>query len=71
MSLYYFTNYLLVLAILVLPYVPNSPKVIIIAGTVTTGTTAFSNMLLTRCFSNYRNCGSNCVMRCGSNTFTM
>ena len=32
---------------LVLPYVPNSPKVIIFAGTITAGTTAFSSILLT------------------------
>ena len=47
MSLYYSTNYLLVLAMLVLPYVLNGPKVIITAGTVTAGTAAFSNILLT------------------------
>ena len=47
MSLYHSTNYLLVLAILVLPYVPNSPKVIIAASTITAGTAAFSNILLT------------------------
>ena len=47
MFLYYFTNCLLVLAILVLPYMPNSPKVVITAGTIAVGTTAFSNMLLT------------------------
>ena len=47
MSLYYFTNYSLVLAILVLPYVLNSLKVIIFASTVAASTTAFSNMLLT------------------------
>ena len=47
MSLYHFTDYLLVLAILVLPYMPNSPKVIISTGTVTVGTTTFSSMLLT------------------------
>ena len=47
MSLYHSTNYLLVLIILVLPYVPNSPKVIISANTVTAGTTTFSNILLT------------------------
>ena len=47
MSLYYFTNCLLVLAILVLPYIPNNPKVIITAGTVTAGITVFSNILLT------------------------
>ena len=46
MSLYYFTNYLLVLAMLILLYIPNSPKVIIAAGTVTAGTTAFSSILL-------------------------
>ena len=47
MFLYYFTNCLLVLAILVLPYVPNSPKVVIAAGTIAVGTTAFGSMLLT------------------------
>ena len=47
MSLYYFTNYLLVLAILVLFYIPNSLKVIITAGTIAAGTAAFSGMLLT------------------------
>ena len=47
MSLYHSINYLLVLAILVLPYVPDSPKVIIAAGSVTAGTTAFSGILLT------------------------
>ena len=47
MFLYHFTNYLLVSAILVLPYMPNSPKVIIFTSTITVGTTTFSNMLLT------------------------
>ena len=47
MSLYYFTNCLLVLAILVLFYVPDSPKVVVTAGTVTVGTAAFSGILLT------------------------
>ena len=47
MSLYYFINCLLVLAILILLYMPNSPKVIITTSTITAGTTAFSNMLLT------------------------
>ena len=47
MSLYYFTNYLLVLAILVSPYMPNSPKVVVTAGTITAGTAAFSSILLT------------------------
>ena len=32
---------------LVLPYVPNNPKVIVAAGTVAAGTTAFSGILLT------------------------
>ena len=47
MSLYYFTNYLLVLAILVLFCIPNGPKVVIFAGTIAVGTTAFSGILLT------------------------
>ena len=47
MSLYYFTNYLLVLAMLVLPYMPNGPEVVITADTITAGTAAFSNILLT------------------------
>ena len=47
MSLYHSTNYLLVLAMLVLPCVPNSPKVVITTGTVAAGTTAFSSILLT------------------------
>ena len=47
MSLYHSTNYLLVLAILVLPYMPNGPKVIIFTSTITVGTAAFSNILLT------------------------
>ena len=47
MSLYYFTNYLLVLAMLVLFCVPNGPKVIITANTITAGTAAFSSILLT------------------------
>ena len=32
---------------LVLPYMPNSPKVVIFAGTVAASTTTFSSMLLT------------------------
>ena len=32
---------------LVLPYIPNSPKVIIAAGTVAVGTITFGNILLT------------------------
>ena len=47
MSLYHFTNYLLVLAILVLSYIPDSPKVVITAGTITAGTTTFNSILLT------------------------
>ena len=47
MSLYHSTNYLLVLAILVLPYMPNSPKVVIAASSITAGTAAFGNILLT------------------------
>ena len=47
MFLYHFTNYSLVLAMLVLPYMPNGPEVVIFAGTVAAGTTTFSSMLLT------------------------
>ena len=47
MSLYHSTNCLLVLAILVLPYVPNGPKVVISTGTVAVGTATFSGILLT------------------------
>ena len=47
MFLYYSTNCLLVLAMLVLLYVPNSLKVVIFASTITVGTAAFSNILLT------------------------
>ena len=32
---------------LVSPYMPNSPEVVITASTVTTGTTTFSSILLT------------------------
>ena len=56
---------------LVLLYVPNSPKVIIATSTVAAGTTAFSGMLLTQYFLNCCNCGSNYVTQCGSNTFTV
>ena len=64
MSLYHFTNCLLVLAILVLFYVPNSLKVIITASTIATGTATFGGMLLTQYFSNCCNRSSDCVMRC-------
>ena len=47
MSLYHSTNYLLVLVILVSPYIPNSPKVIISASAVTASATTFSGILLT------------------------
>ena len=47
MSLYHSTNYLLVLAMLVLLYMPNSPEVIVFAGTITAGTAGFSSILLT------------------------
>ena len=50
---------------LVLPYVPNSPKVVIFTGTIAADTTTFSNMLLTQYFSNYCNRGSNCIIRRG------
>ena len=47
MFLYYSTNCLLVLGMLVLPYVPNGPKVVVAAGTITASTAAFSGILLT------------------------
>ena len=47
MFLYYSTDCLLVLTILVLLYMPNSPEVVIAAGTVAAGTAAFINILLT------------------------
>ena len=50
---------------LVLLYIPNGSEVIITASTVTAGTAAFSGILLTWCFSNCRNRGSNCITRRG------
>ena len=47
MSLYYSTNCLLVLAILILPYMPDGLKVIITTSTIAAGTTAFNSILLT------------------------
>ena len=47
MFLYYFTDCLLVLAMLVLLCVPDGPKVVISAGTVAADTAAFSSILLT------------------------
>ena len=47
MSLYHSTNYLLVLAMLVLPCMPNDPEVVIITSTIAASTTAFNSMLLT------------------------
>ena len=47
MSLYYSTNCLLVLAMLILLYIPNSPKVIIATSTVATDTATFNSILLT------------------------
>ena len=47
MFLYHFTNYLLVSAILVLPYIPNGPEVVITTSTITIGTATFSSILLT------------------------
>ena len=46
MSLYHSTNCLLVLAILVLPYIPNSPEVIVSTSIIAAGTAAFSGILL-------------------------
>ena len=45
--LYHFTNCLLVLAILVLLYVPNGLKVVVFTSTVAASTAVFGGMLLT------------------------
>ena len=47
MFLYHSINYLLVLAMLVLLYVPNGPKVVVFTSTVAVSTAAFSSILLT------------------------
>ena len=47
MFLYYSINYLLVLAILVLLYMPDGPKVVVTTSAVTANTAAFSSILLT------------------------
>ena len=47
MFLYHFTDCLLVLAMLVLPYVLNSLKVVITAGFIAAGIAAFSSILST------------------------
>ena len=47
MFLYHSINCLLVLAMLVSPYILNSPKVVVAAGTIAAGTTTFSGILLT------------------------
>ena len=64
MSLYHSTNCLLISAMLVSPYIPDGPKVVITAGTITAGT-AFSGILLTQYFLNCRNRSSNYIIRCG------
>ena len=43
-----------------LPYMPDSPKVVITTSTIAAGTT-FSDMLLTQYFLNCRNRGSDCI----------
>ena len=47
MSLYHSTNYLLVLAILVSPCVPDGLKVVITTSSIAVGTAAFGSILLT------------------------
>ena len=47
MPLYHSINYLLVLAMLVLSYMPNGLKVVVTASTITISTAAFSGILLT------------------------
>ena len=45
-SLYYFTNYLLFLAILILPYMFNGPEVVTVAAGTWAAGTAFSGILV-------------------------
>ena len=45
--------------------VPNGPEVVVSISTVAVGITAFGGILLTQCFSNCYNRGSNCVIRRG------
>ena len=71
MSLYYFINCLLILAMLVLLYIPDSLEVVITAGAVAAGITTFGGILLTQYFSNCRNYSSDYVTRYSSNTFTV
>ena len=47
MSLYHSINCLLVLAMLVLPYMSNGSEVVVAVNTITIGTAAFGNILLT------------------------
>ena len=47
MFLYHSINCLLVLVILVLPCILNSPEVVIAASSVAAGTAVFNSMLLT------------------------
>ena len=44
---------------------PNGFKVVITASTVTAGTAAFNNILLTQYFFNCYNCGSDYIIKCG------
>ena len=59
----YFTNCLLLLAILILPYVFDSPKVVTVAASTWAASTAFSGILLLSLFHFYCNFGSECVTR--------
>ena len=53
----------MVSAILVLPYIPDSPEVIVAAGVaVATASTAFSSMLLLSLFHFYNSFNSECVI---------
>ena len=64
MSLYHSTDCWLVSAILVSPYMPDGPEVVVSASTIAAGTAAFSSILLTQYFLNYYNRGSNYIIRC-------
>ena len=62
-SLYYSTDCLLLLAILILPCVFDGPEVITVAAGTWAAGTAFSSILSLSLFHFYRNLSSEYVMR--------
>ena len=61
--MYYFIDYLLLLAMLILPCVFDGPEVVAVAASAWAAGTAFSGILSLSLFHFYRNCGSECVIR--------